>query len=73
MVTKVSPKSDAAQKGIKAGDVIVELDKKPVKSADAVAQWAAEAGEMALDSSFVLIDRDGERFFAVVKFSVQED
>ena len=53
--------------------MIVELDKKPVKSADAVAQWAAEAGEMALDSSFVLIDRDGERFFAVVKFSVQED
>ena len=73
LITKVAPKSDAAQKGIKAGDVVVELDKKPVKSVDAVAQWAAETAEMGLDTAFVLIDRGGERFFAVVKFSVQED
>ena len=73
LVTAVSPKSDAAQKGIKAGDVIVELDKKPVKSADAVAQWAAETAEMALDTAFVLIDRGGERFFVVVKFAAAED
>ena len=73
LVTKVASKSDAAQKGIKAGDVIVELDKKPVKSVDAVAQWAAETAEMGLDTAFVLIDRGGERFFAVVKFSVPED
>lgn len=73
LVTKVAPQSDAAHKGIKAGDVIVELDKKPVKSADAVAQWAAETAEMGLDTVFVLIDRGGERFFVVVKFSVQED
>ena len=53
--------------------MVVELDKKPVKSVDAVAQWAAETAEMGLDTAFVLIDRSGERFFAVVKFSVQED
>lgn len=73
LITKVAAKSDAAQKGIKAGDVIVELDKKPVKSVDAVAQWAAETAEMGLDTAFVLIDRGGERFFAVVKFSVPEE
>ena len=69
VVLTVSDKSDAASKGLRRGDLLVELDRKSVAGLKAVAAWEKEAAEMGQESAFVLIDRNGERFFAVVRFS----
>ena len=60
--------SDAAAKGLKAGDVLVELDKKKLSDFQSAEAWESEAAEMGQESAFVLIDRNDERFFAVVRF-----
>ena len=69
VVLSVAAKSDAASKGLRQGDLLVELDRKKIAGLDAVAVWEKEAAEMGQESAFVLIDRNGERFFAVVRFS----
>ena len=69
VVLSVSAKSDAAVKGLKPGDLLVELDRKSVAGLNALALWEKEAAEMGQESAFVLIDRNGERFFAVVRFA----
>ncbi len=68
VVVNVMAKSDAAVKGLRAGDLLVELDKKTLSSFSSAEQWEKEAAELGQESAFVLIDRNGERFFAVVKF-----
>ena len=68
VVVSVSAKSDAASKGLRPGDLLVELDRKKVSGLKAVSLWEKEAAEMGQESAFVLIDRGGERFFAVVRF-----
>lgn len=69
VVITVSSGTDAAAKGLRPGDLLVELDKKSVAGFKAVELWENEAAEMGQESAFVLIDRGGERFFAVVRFS----
>lgn len=68
VVVKVAAASDAAQKGLRTGDLLVELDKKKLSGFQAAELWEKEAAEMGQQSAFVLIDRNGERFFAVVRF-----
>lgn len=67
-VVSVLPGSDAALKGLTPGDLLVELDRKKLSDFQAAEYWEKEAAEMGQESAFVLIDRDGERFFAVVRF-----
>ncbi|MBO4520492.1 MAG: Do family serine endopeptidase [Alphaproteobacteria bacterium] len=69
VVVSVSSKSDAAQKGLKSGDLVVELDKKSVTGFKTLELWEKDAAEMGQESAFVLIERNGERFFAVVRFA----
>ena len=69
VVVSVSPKSDAALKGLRSGDLLVELDRKSIAGFNAVDLWEKDAAEMGQESAFVLIDRNGERFFAVVRFA----
>lgn len=69
VVISVSAKSDASAKGLRAGDLLVELDRKAVAGFKTVDSWEKEAAEMGQESAFVLIDRSGERFFAVVRFA----
>lgn len=73
VVSAVAPRSDAAVKGLRAGDVLVELDKKKLSGFQSVRDWLDTAAEMAQESAFVLIDRNGERFFAIVRFTARED
>ena len=65
---RVSSGSDAALKGLRPGDVLVELDRKKLSDFQSAEHWEKEAAEMGQESAFVLIDRNGERFFAVVRF-----
>lgn len=68
IVTAVQPGSDAAVKGLRMGDLIIELDKKPVYSTSRLAKWKEEIAELGQTSAFLLIERGGERFFVVVKY-----
>lgn len=67
-VVNVLPGSDAALKGLTPGDLLVELDRKKLSDFQTAEYWEKEAAEMGQESAFVLIDRNGERFFAVVRF-----
>lgn len=67
-VISVIPGSDAALKGLKPGDLLVELDRKKMSDFQAAEYWEKEAAEMGQESAFVLIDRNDDRFFAVVRF-----
>ncbi len=69
VVVAVQPKSDASLKGLRPGDLLVELDKKKLSHFSVAEDWEKEAAELGQESAFVLIDRHGERFFAVVRFA----
>jgi serine protease Do len=45
VITEVQPGSVAAKAGLAAGDVIVEIDRKPVASAEEVAAMLREGGK----------------------------
>jgi serine protease Do len=42
LITQVDPTSPAAQQGLREGDIILELDRKPVKNAEEAVQLSAE-------------------------------
>ncbi|HYE48693.1 MAG TPA: PDZ domain-containing protein, partial [Azospirillaceae bacterium] len=66
VVTKVTPNSPAAQRGLRAGDVIVEVSQEEVASPADVStrvQKAKEAGQKAL---LLLIERGGELLFVAL-------
>jgi serine protease Do len=66
MVLDVEPESPAAEVGIDPGDVLVEIDRKPVvRVQDVVSQLGAAAskGRKAL---VLLVDHDGARHFTAI-------
>ncbi|KAB2912402.1 MAG: Do family serine endopeptidase [Hyphomicrobiaceae bacterium] len=66
VVTDVRGDSDAAQKGIKSGDVILEVGAVPVKSADDVANGIKEATKLGRKAVLLRIKSgDQMRFVAV--------
>ena len=65
LVTRVQPGSPAAASGIRSGDVILQVDQKPVESIADVKQVLAETDE---ESPLVLLVKRGEgSFYVVVK------
>lgn len=73
LISSVAPRTDAAGKGLRLGDLLVEIDRKPVASLQDVLEWKNAVAETGQDSAFLLIERGGDRFFMVVKFSVAEE
>ncbi len=63
LVTRVQPGSPAAASGIRGGDVILQVDQKPVDSIADVQQVLAETDE---ESPLVLLVKRGEGSFYVV-------
>jgi serine protease Do len=63
LVTRVQPGSPAAASGIRGGDVILQVDQKPVDSIADVKQLLAETDE---ESPLVLLVKRGEGSFYVV-------
>ncbi len=60
VVTDLDPDSDAAQIGMKPGDVIVRADNQPVTSQADFARIVAELQKAGRPSILVLINRDGQ-------------
>lgn len=66
VVTDVNKESVAAEKGIRAGDVIVEVNQQEVAAPADVAEKVQEAREQGKKSVLLLIDRQGDlRFVAL--------
>jgi serine protease Do len=66
VVTSVDPDSDAAGKGLTAGDVIVKMGGKDVRSPSDVRQSVADAKEAGRDSVLILVHgAEGDRFVSV--------
>lgn len=66
MVTKVTPLSEAAQKGLSEGDIITEVNQQSVKSPDKVLEIIKKARQNGRSSVLLLVSRDNDvRFVAL--------
>ena len=66
VITKVDPDGNAAEKQLRPGDVIVEVNQDSVASAGDVAAKVASAVGSGKESVLLLVNRGGERRFVVV-------
>lgn len=64
VIAQVDPTSAAAAQGLQQGDVIMELDRKPVKSVDEVAKLSQQVQG---DKLMALIWREGRTQFVVIE------
>lgn len=71
IVREVEPDSDAARKGIRAGDLITEANQQPITSLADLEDRAEEAREAGRRSLLVLLRRDGDPRF--VALSLEDD
>lgn len=63
LVAKVDPASPAAEAGLRSGDVILEINRKPVRSADDAVNLTAKTDDK---TTLLRVWRDGNRHFVVV-------
>ncbi len=69
VVVDVDPASDAAIKGIKAGDIILEVNQNPADSLNAVKENIQQAVEQEKRSVLLRIQRGQERTFVALKLT----
>jgi serine protease Do len=69
VVVDVDSASDAAVKGIKAGDIILEVNQTPANSLDAVKENIQQAVEQEKRSVLLRIQRGQERTFVALKLT----
>ncbi len=67
VVTEVTPEGSAAQKGIAAGDIIVEVDQEAVDSPGEVAERVGSAREGGRRVVTLLVSRQGEHRWVAVR------
>lgn len=73
IVTEVNPESDAAKKGIKIGDIITQIDKKPIVDVHDVSAYIKEA-VLENKRPVLLQIKDGEQLhFVAVKLTENLD
>ncbi len=69
VVEGVNPDKPAADAGLQAGDVILSVNQKPVKSANEAKAAVAEAGKAGRKGVLLLVQRQGEQMFVTVPFA----
>lgn len=67
VITEVTTDSPAAQKGLRAGDVIVEVAQEQVKDPKDVADRVKKAKDAGRKSVLMLVDRQGDLRFVAIK------
>jgi serine protease Do len=66
VITKVDPNSDAADKGIQPGDMVVSVANKPVHSPQELKTRVADAKAAGRTAVLVLVNgQNGQRFVAL--------
>lgn len=73
LVVDVAPKSSAAEKGIRPGDIIVEISQDEVKSPPQVAEKIKNAEKDNRKSVLLLINREGESRYVSIKITPDEE
>ena len=69
VVTAVAPGSSAQEKGIRPGDVILEMDQTAVAGPKDIATLLKKAKEARKSSGLFLVQRGGNRRFVVIKLT----
>ncbi|ESW96757.1 hypothetical protein X769_27805 [Mesorhizobium sp. LSJC268A00] len=69
MVERVNPDKAAANAGLQPGDVIVAVDRSPVRDARQANQAIAKAGRSGRKSVLLLVDRGDAQIFVAVPFA----
>ncbi len=69
VVTKVAPSSEAATKGLSAGDVIVEIAQEKVETPKQAADAIEKAQKGGKTSVLLLLNREGDVRFVALKLS----
>lgn len=67
LVVDVAPKSSAAEKGIRPGDIIMEISQEEVKIPQHVVDQLKSAEKENRKSALILINRDGEPRYVSIK------
>jgi serine protease Do len=67
VVTDVAPNSPGSDKGLRAGDVIVEVTQQEVKSPRQITTKIDEAKKQGRKSVLLLVDHGGDLHFVVLK------
>jgi serine protease Do len=71
VITDVDASSQAAEKGMRAGDVIVEVAQEQVKNPAQITEKVAEAKKAGRKSVLLLIDRQGDLRFVPLRVDHQ--
>jgi len=69
VISAVAPGSVADEKGLRPGDVILEVSQEPVSSPAKVAGMVADARKAGRGSVLMLVERDGNLRFVALKIS----
>ena len=69
VVTKVAPNSPAAEKQLQAGDVILEVDQKPVTTPQEVTDIVAKLQQAKKRSVLLFVERQGDPRFAALRLT----
>jgi serine protease Do len=69
VVTRVDPNSDAADKGIEAGDVVVSVTNRPVRTPQDVKSRIADAHAAGRNSVLVLVSSSGGQRYLALKIA----
>lgn len=70
LIAQVDPGSEAADKGLREGDVILSVNQAPVESAQDVVAGVEAAKEKHRDAALLMIARGDSRSFVAVPFHV---
>ncbi len=72
VVTKVEARSEALEKGLSAGDVIVEINQKSVKAPEDLVQIIEKAKKDKKPSVLLLVNREDDVRFVALKLTDEE-
>jgi serine protease Do len=67
LITKVDPASEAGEKGLIEGDVIVEINQKAVQTPQDVTEIVRKAAAAGRNSVLLLVNREGDVQFVALK------
>ena len=71
IITKVAPNSPAAEKQLQAGDLILEVDQKPVTTPQEVAEIVGKLQAQKKRSVLLFVERQGDPRFAALRLQAK--